>query len=47
MEIIIAILFGAFVNSAVIATNSLEDCKKLEFKPEACKVAKTYHELGK
>jgi len=47
MSIIIAILLGAFVNSATIATNSLEDCKKLEFKPQACKVAKTYNDLGK
>jgi hypothetical protein len=47
MEFLIAMLFGAFVNSSVIATNSLEDCKKLEFKPQACKVAKTYHDLGK
>ena len=47
MAIIFALLVGAFTNSAIIATNTMEDCKKREFQPDACKVAKTFNDLGK
>lgn len=47
MEFIIMLLTGAFINASVIATNTMEDCKKREFRPDACKVAKTFNDLGK
>jgi hypothetical protein len=46
MEVLLAILFGAFVSTSVQVTSHQADCKARGFEPKACKVAEAYYKLG-
>jgi hypothetical protein len=46
MELIVAIIFGAFVSTSVHVTTHQEDCKARNFEPKACKVAEAYYKVG-
>lgn len=46
MEILLAMLFGAFVSTSVQVTDHQEDCKARNFEPKACKAAEVYYKLG-
>ena len=46
MEFIIAIIFGAIVNTLTVSTVTMEDCKERNFEPKACKVQEKLNDLG-
>lgn len=47
MELLLAMLFGAFVSTSVQVTSHQEDCKARNFEPKACKASEAYYKLGK